>query len=97
MEADRHGYLLDALTQANLDNQRDVVKEEKRQRYDNAPYGNALNDLYALVFPPGHPYHHPTIGSMTDLDAATLEDVHAFYRAWYTPANTCLLYTSRCV
>ena len=90
MEADRHGYLLDALTQANLDNQRDVVKEEKRQRYDNAPYGNALNDLYALVFPPGHPYHHPTIGSMTDLDAATLEDVHAFYRAWYTPANTVL-------
>ncbi|QQS00087.1 MAG: insulinase family protein [Austwickia sp.] len=90
MEADRHGYLLDAVTQANLDNQRDVVKEEKRQRYDNAPYGNALNDLYTLVFPPGHPYHHSTIGSMADLDAATLEDVHAFFRHWYTPANTVL-------
>lgn len=90
MEADRHGYLLDAVTQANLDNQRDVVKEEKRQRYDNAPYGNALNDLYTLVFPTGHPYHHPTIGSMEDLDAATLADVHGFFRHWYTPANTVL-------
>ena len=90
MEADRHGWLLDAVTQENLDNQRDVVKEEKRQRYDNAPYGNALNNLYALVFPPGHPYPHPTIGSMADLDAATLEDVHAFFRHWYTPANTVL-------
>ncbi len=90
MEADRHGYLLDAVTQENFDNQRDVVKEEKRQRYDNAPYGNALNDLYALVFPPGHPYRHPTIGSMADLDAATLEDVHTFYRDWYVPANTVL-------
>lgn len=90
MEADRHGWLLDAVTQENLDNQRDVVKEEKRQRYDNAPYGNALNDLYSLVFPAGHPYHHPTIGSMADLDAATLEDVHAFFRHWYVPANTVL-------
>ncbi len=90
MEADRHGHLLDAVTQENLDNQRDVVKEEKRQRYDNAPYGNALNDLYQLVFPPGHPYRHPTIGSMADLDAATLDDVHTFYRRWYVPSNTVL-------
>jgi predicted Zn-dependent peptidase len=90
LEADRHGHLLDAVTQENLDNQRDVVKEEKRQRYDNVPYGSALIDIYATVFPDDHPYHHPTIGSMEDLDAATLEDVHAFYRAHYGPNNTVL-------
>lgn len=90
LEADRHGRLLDALTQANLDNQRDVVKEEKRQRYDNQPYGTAIADLGALVFPDGHPYHHPTIGSMDDLDAASLQDAHDFYRRHYAPGNTVL-------
>ncbi len=90
LEADRHGHLLDALTQENLDNQRDVVKEEKRQRYDNVPYGNALIDVYATVFPADHPYHHPTIGSMEDLDAASLDDVHAFFRRYYGPNNTVL-------
>ena len=90
LEADRHGHLLDAVTQENLDNQRDVVKEEKRQRYDNQPYGTALIDVYATVFPEGHPYHHPTIGSMADLDAASLDDVHAFFRAHYGPDNTVL-------
>ncbi|MBB2985822.1 M16 family metallopeptidase [Terracoccus luteus] len=90
LEADRHGHLLDAVTQENLDNQRDVVKEEKRQRYDNVPYGSALIDLYATVFPADHPYHHPTIGSMDDLDAATVDDVHAFFRAHYGPNNTVL-------
>jgi zinc protease len=90
LEADRHGHLLDAVTQENLDNQRDVVKEEKRQRYDNQPYGNALVDVYAATFPEGHPYHHPTIGSMADLDAACLDDVHAFYRRHYAPDNTVL-------
>ncbi|GAA4411608.1 pitrilysin family protein [Fodinibacter luteus] len=90
LEADRHGHLLDAVTQENLDNQRDVVKEEKRQRYDNQPYGTALIDVYAAVFPEGHPYHHPTIGSMEDLDAASLEDVHGFFRAHYGPDNTVL-------
>ncbi|MGL5860632.1 MAG: M16 family metallopeptidase, partial [Phycicoccus sp.] len=88
LEADRHGHLLDAVNQENLDNQRDVVKEEKRQRYDNQPYGNALVDLYAAVFPEGHPYHHPTIGSMADLDAADLDDVHDFFRRFYAPDNT---------
>lgn len=88
LEADRHGRLLDAVNQANLDNQRDVVKEEKRQRYDNQPYGTAIADLGSLVFPEGHPYHHPTIGSMEDLDAATLTDVHDFYRRHYAPGNT---------
>lgn len=90
LEADRHGHLLDAVTQENLDNQRDVVKEEKRQRYDNQPYGNALNDLYAALFPADHPYHHPTIGSMEDLDAASLQDVHDFYTRYYAPNNTVL-------
>lgn len=90
LEADRHGHLLDAVTQENLDNQRDVVKEEKRQRYDNVPYGNALIDVYATLFPEGHPYHHPTIGSMDDLDAATLDDVHTFFRTHYGPNNTVL-------
>ena len=90
LEADRHGHLLDAVNQANLDNQRDVVKEEKRQRYDNQPYGNALIDVYAAVFPDGHPYHHSTIGSMEDLDAASVEDVHAFFRRHYAPDNTVL-------
>ncbi len=90
LEADRHGHLLDAVSQENLDNQRDVVKEEKRQRYDNQPYGTALTDVYAAVFPDGHPYHHPTIGSMEDLDAASLEDVHEFFRRFYAPDNTVL-------
>jgi len=90
LEADRHGHLLDALTQENLDNQRDVVKEEKRQRYDNQPYGTALIEVYAAVFPEGHPYRHPTIGSMADLDAADLEDVHDFFRRFYAPDNTVL-------
>ena len=90
LEADRHGRLLDAVTQENLDNQRDVVKEEKRQRYDNQPYGTALIDVYATLFPDDHPYSHPTIGSMQDLDAASLDDVHAFFRRYYGPNNTVL-------
>jgi zinc protease len=90
MEADRHGHLLEAVNQENLDNQRDVVKEEKRQRYDNVPYGNALIDVYAAVFPKDHPYHHATIGSMEDLDAASVEDVHEFYQRHYGPDNTVL-------
>lgn len=90
MEADRHGNLLDAVNQESLDNQRDVVKEEKRQRYDNLPYGNALIDIYAAIFPKGHPYHHPTIGAMADLDAASVQDVHDFFRSHYGPNNTVL-------
>ena len=90
LEADRHGHLLPALTQDNLDNQRDVVVEEKRQRYDTVPYGDALERVCRLLFPEGHPYHHPTIGSMTDLAAASLEDVHAFYTAHYGPSTSVL-------
>ena len=84
------GTLLDALTQENLDTQREVVKEEKRQRYDNVPYGDVMELLNELTFPPDHPYGHTTIGSMEDLDAATLEDVHAFFRRHYVPNNAVL-------
>ena len=63
------------MTQESLDNQREVVKEEKRQRYDNVPYGDVMERLIALTFPADHPYGHTTIGSMDDLNAATLEDV----------------------
>ena len=87
LEADRMGGLLDALGQETLDNQRDVVKNEKRQSYDNRPYGSASERLQAAVFPEGHPYHHTTIGSMEDLDAASLEDVQAFFRTYYAPNN----------
>jgi predicted Zn-dependent peptidase len=90
LEADRMATLLDALNQENLDNQRDVVKNEKRSSYDNRPYGLWFHKLQEHLFPPEHPYHHPTIGSMEDLDAASLEDVAAFFRTYYTPNNAVL-------
>ncbi len=90
LEADRMGTLLDALTQENLDNQRDVVKNERRQRYDNVPYGTAWEQLFALLYPPGHPYHHMPIGSMEDLDATTLDDCVDFFTRHYAPANAVL-------
>jgi predicted Zn-dependent peptidase len=90
LEADRMATLLDALNQENLDNQRDVVKNEKRSSYDNRPYGEWFHKLQEMLFPVDHPYHHPTIGSMEDLDAASLEDVAAFFRTYYSPANAVL-------
>jgi len=90
LEADRMGTLPAALTQANLDNQRDVVKNERRQRYDNQPYGTAFERLCRLTFPPGHPYAHTPIGSMEDLDATTIEDCVEFFRTWYAPGNAVL-------
>ncbi|CAN5465106.1 pitrilysin family protein [soil metagenome] len=90
LEADRLATLLDALSQENLDNQRDVVKNEKRQSYDNRPYGSFYERLMAAVFPPEHPYHHTPIGSMADLDAASLEDVQTFFRTYYAPNNAVL-------
>lgn len=90
LEADRLGTLPVALVQENLDNQRDVVKEEKRQRYDNQPYGDVLEHLTSLTFPPEHPYGHTTIGSMVDLDAASLTDVRDFFARWYVPGNAVL-------
>jgi predicted Zn-dependent peptidase len=90
LEADRMGTLLDALDQENLENQREVVKNEKRWRYDNQPYGSWVEKMLAGIFPDGHPYHHPTIGSMADLDAASIEDVSAFFRLHYAPNNAVL-------
>jgi predicted Zn-dependent peptidase len=87
LEADRMGTLLDALSQENLDNQREVVKNEKRWSYDNRPYGSWVEKMLGSIFPDGHPYHHPTIGSMADLDAASIEDVSAFFRLHYAPNN----------
>lgn len=90
LESDRMGWLLPAMTQERLDNQRDVVKNEKRWRYDNQPYGDWDERLQAMVYPAEHPYHHPVIGSMEDLDAATLEDVEHFFRTYYRPNNAVL-------
>ncbi len=90
LEADRMGTLLDALSQENLDNQREVVKNEKRWSYDNRPYGSWIEKVLGGIYPPEHPYHHPTIGSMADLDAASLEDVSAFFRTHYAPNNAVL-------
>ncbi|MGC5329817.1 M16 family metallopeptidase [Micromonospora sp. DT62] len=90
LEADRMGGLVPALTQETLDNQRDVVKNERRQRYDNVPYGDAWLRLLPLLYPPGHPYHHATIGSMADLNAADLATFQAFHRTYYAPNNAVL-------
>ncbi|RDS67285.1 pitrilysin family protein [Streptomyces sp. M7] len=90
LEADRMGSLLVALDEEGLENQRDVVKNERRQRYDNVPYGTAFERLTAMSYPDGHPYHHTPIGSMADLDAASLEDARAFFRTYYAPNNAVL-------
>ena len=90
LEADRMGGLVPALTQETLDNQREVVKNERRQRYDNVPYGDAWLRLLELLYPPGHPYHHATIGSMADLNAADLDTFKAFHQHYYAP-NNCVL------
>ncbi|HZJ48029.1 MAG TPA: pitrilysin family protein [Acidimicrobiia bacterium] len=90
LESDRMGFLLPAMTQEKLDNQRSVVKNERRWRVDNQPYGDWDERIQALVYPPDHPYHHSVIGSMADLDAATLEDVEAFFRTYYAPNNAVL-------
>ncbi|KAF4410212.1 peptidase M16 [Streptomyces sp. Ru87] len=90
LEADRMGSLLSALDEESLENQRDVVKNERRQRYDNVPYGTAFEKLTAMAYPEGHPYHHTPIGSMADLDAASLEDARSFFRTYYAPNNAVL-------
>ncbi len=90
LESDRMGWLVPALTEETLSNQRDVVKNEKRQRYDNQPYGDWDERLQAMVFPSDHPYHHTVIGSMADLDAATLDDVVDFFGTYYVPSNAVL-------
>lgn len=90
LEADRMGGLLAAVNRENLDNQRDVVKNERRWAVDNRPYGDFLERLQGALFPEGHPYHHDTYGSMEDLSAASVEDVHNFFRVYYAPNNAVL-------
>jgi zinc protease len=90
IESDRMGFLLDVINQERLDVQRDVVKNERRQSFENAPYGPSALALLDALFPVGHPYHGAVIGSMADLSAATLGDVTEFFRAYYAPANATL-------
>jgi predicted Zn-dependent peptidase len=90
LEADRMASLLPAMTQEKLDNQRDVVKNERRWSVDNQPYGDWDERIQALVYPEQHPYNHPTIGSMEDLTAASLDDVREFFATWYAPNNAVL-------
>ncbi len=90
MESDRMGWLLPAMTQAKLDNQRDVVRNERRQRYETPPYGEAWPKLLESVWPEGHPYHYATIGKHEDLERASLDDVQGFFRTWYVPNNATL-------
>ena len=89
MEADRMGWLVPAITQEKLDNQRDVVKNEKRQG-DNRPYAVADDLMNELLFPEGHPYRWSVIGSMDDLSAASVEDVSEFFSLYYAPNNASL-------
>jgi zinc protease len=91
MESDRMGYLLPALTVQKFENQRDVVLNERRQNYENRPYGLASMAITAALFPSDHPYHWMTIGETADLKAATFEDVRAFFQTYYHPANASLV------
>src|SRR5947207_10910407 len=93
LESDRMGFFLPALTQEKLDIQREVVKEERRQRYDNVPYGTAFERLLNLAYDPDYSYHWPTIGSMEDLGAASLDDIRDFFGTWYRPDNAVLTVT----
>ncbi len=90
LESDRMGFFLPALTQENLDTQREVVMNERRQRIENQPYGLAGERLHELLYPPDHPYHWPVIGYMEDIAAATLEEVRTFFSTYYTPNNAVL-------
>ena len=91
LESDRMGYLLDTMTPQTVDAQRDVVKNERRQSYENRPYGMADITLTEMLFPDGHPYHWPVIGYMPDLTAASYDDVVAFFKRYYAPANASLV------
>ena len=90
LEADRMGWLLPTMDLPKLDVQRDVVQNERRQSYDNQPYGRANETILAALFPPDHPYSWPVIGSLADLSAATLDDVKNFFRKYYAPNNASL-------
>jgi zinc protease len=91
LESDRMGYLLDTMTPKTVDAQRDVVKNERRQSYENQPYGLAQPTLDEMLYPDGHPYHWPVIGYMPDLTAASHEDVVDFFKKYYAPTNASLV------
>jgi zinc protease len=91
MESDRMGYLLPALTPQRFETQRDVVLNERRQSYENRPYGLAMMAILAALFPPEHPYHWMTIGSSDDIRSMQFADVQAFFRTYYHPANASLV------
>ena len=91
LESDRMATLITALTQEKLDNQRDVVKNERRYRVDNQPYGRSQEVISAALYPASNPYSWPVIGSMTDLSAASLDDVKQFFRTYYAPENAVLV------
>ncbi len=90
MESDRMGYLLPALTDAKFSNQRDVVLNERRQNYENRPYGLAGSAIVSALYPPDHPYHWLTIGEAADIRAAHIDDVRAFFERYYQPSNASL-------
>ncbi|MBW8369208.1 MAG: insulinase family protein [Arenimonas sp.] len=90
-EADKLGYFINTVTDTVLAKEKQVVKNEKRQSVDNVPYGHVYGVILENLYPKGHPYSWPVIGSLADLDAATLEDVRGFYRRWYTPNNSTLV------
>ncbi len=89
-ESDRLAYLLDVVTPAMVDGQRDIVKNERRQSYENAPYGMAEVRIPEIIYPKNHPYHWPVVGYMEDLSAASADDVKDFFRRFYTPSNAVL-------
>mgnify|MGYP000149498199 CR=1 FL=1 len=91
LEADRMGWMLPTMDSAKVDLQRDVVKNERRQRVENQPYGMAFDHLPGMLYPKGHTYSWPVIGSMADLTAASLEDVKAFFRVYYAPNNATIV------
>ena len=91
LESDRMGTLTQTLTKEKLDNQREVVKNERRQSVDNQPYGTWLEKAGEAMFPEGHPYHHSVIGSMADLSAASVSDVQNFFKTYYAPNNAVLV------
>ncbi len=91
LESDRMGYLLDSMTPQTVDAQRDVVKNERRQSYENRPYGAADLLLNEMLYPKGHPYHWPVIGYMEDLTAASYDDTVEFFKRYYAPSNASLV------
>lgn len=91
LEADRMGWMLPTMDVEKLDAQRDIVKNERRQSYENQPYGKVGDVMPPLLYPAGHPYSWPVIGSMADLTAASLDDVKDFFRTWYAPNNASLV------